>query len=321
MSYKHLSLEERYQIKILLDMGYNASAIAIMLKRNKSSILREISRNRGGRGYRPGQANQLAQSRQKVGRIAPKIAGEVAALISNKLKLKWSPVQISGWLKVTHDTNVSHESIYKYVLKDKKENGPLYLNLRHQRKRKKRYGTKSHDRRGQIKNKVSIDDRPAIVNSKSRIGDWEGDLVIGKNHKYALVTLAERKSKRVKILKVTSKESIIVTNAICQMLKNEKVHTITFDNGKEFSGHEQIASKLGVNVYFAHPYSSWERGLNENTNGLIRQYFPKGSCFKGITSQDVIDVEKALNDRPRKGLGFMTPNQIYSGKRKYQFRI
>ncbi len=225
----------------------------------------------------------------------------------------WSPEQISGWLKVEMNVFVSHEWIYQHILLDKRSGGQLYRHLRCRKKKKKRYG--SNDRRGEIKNKVSIDERPAIVEVRERIGDWEADTIIGKGHKQALVSLTERKSRFSLIYKVERKTSDQVTEAISKLLLPIKhcVFTMTSDNGKEFSDHETLAKKLEAKFYFAHPYSSFERGLNENTNGLIRQYFPKDRDFTTITDEEIIRTIKKLNNRPRKCLGFKTPNQVFFG--------
>ncbi len=317
MSHSHLTQEDRYHIYALKKVGKNQTEIALEIGKHKSTVSRELNRNIGGRGYRPSQAHELACIRKEDASSHPlKMTVELMMIVTHYLEEKWSPEQISGWLLKNQSISISHESIYQFVLADKKTGGTLWRNLRWQKKRKKRYGTKSHDRRGQIKNKVSIEKRPKVVDKKIRIGDWEGDLVIGKNHKKALVTLVDRKSKKVKIGKVESKNAVVVRTAICNLLKNETVFTATLDNGKEFSQHEHIAKKLEIKVYFAHPYSSWERGLNENTNGLIRQYFSKGSSFENITEEDVQFAEDALNNRPRKALGFCTPNEIYSGKKR-----
>ena len=169
------------------------------------------------------------------------------------------------------------------------------------------------ERRGTIPNRVSIDDRAAIVETRSRIGDWEADTVIGKNHRQAIVSIVERKTGFTLIQKVERKTALAVSQAMIGLLKphRKKVHTITSDNGKEFAGHEEIASKLKANFYFAHPYSSWERGTNENTNGLIRQYFPKNRDFTTITQHEINMAMERLNNRPRKRLGYQTPNQVF----------
>ena len=281
--------------------------------RNKSTIYRELARNTGARGYRPKQAGEMASERHKLKPKAINITPSVITIVEKKILLDWSPEQISGRLLREDNISISHEAIYQHILADKLAGGDLYKHLRCQKKNKKRYGTKSDDKRGKIKDKVSIEKRPQVVDNKTRKGDWEGDLVIGKNHKRALVTLVDRKTKKAKIAIIDSKHATPVSLAVIDLLKNETKHTITFDNGKEFAGHKHMKAKTGAMIYFAHPYSSWERGLNENTNGLIRQYFPKGSCFDNISDAEVKRVEDILNNRPRKTLSYRTPNEVYSG--------
>lgn len=319
MSYNHLTSEERYLIHAYKSSGNLVPEIADILGRNKTTIYRELERNTGGRGYRPKQAAELASKRQSEKPKAIKMTEATITLIESKIKEDWSPEQVSGRLFNEENISISHETIYQHILKDKAREGDLHTHLRCQKKNKKRYGTKPSDKRGQIKNKISIEKRPQVVEDKIRKGDWEGDLVIGKNHKRALVTLADRKTKKVKIAIVDSKHSGLVSQAMIDLLSDETKHTITLDNGKEFAGHEIVKDQTGATVYFAHPYSSWERGLNENTNGLIRQYFPKGSCFEHITDDDVKRVENILNNRPRKTLGYLTPNEVYSGERRVQY--
>ena len=207
--------------------------------------------------------------------------------------------------------SVSHEWIYQYILQDKQAGGDLYTHLRCKRKRKKRYG--SNDKRGQIKNRVSIDVRPAIVEDRIRIGDWEADTIIGKQHKQAIVTLTERKSGYALFYKVDHHTKKATADTIKRLMSplSEKVLTITSDNGKEFADHVAIAKHLKCDFYFAHAYSAWERGTNENTNGLIRQYFPKTRDFRTIIYEEIIHAMKRLNNRPRKRLGFKTPNQVF----------
>lgn len=309
----HLTQEDRYHIHALKNTGKNNTEIANELGKHKSTISRELKRNSGQRGYRATQAHKLACLRKEEAPKFIKINIDLIIIISFYLEEKWSPEQISGWLFKEKKIEISHEKIYQLVLEDKQCGGILYTHLRWQIKRKKRYGTKAHDRRGQIVNKVSIEKRAEIVDKKSRRGDFEGDLVIGKNHKHALVTLVDRKTKLVKIIKVKSKKAEEVSEAICKVLKGFKIYTLTFDNGKEFSYHEKIAKVLNTKVFFAHPYCSHERGLNENTNGLIRQYFPKKSDFTKLSALDISKVENALNNRPRKTLNFKTPNEMYYG--------
>ena len=311
--YTHLTQSDRYQILALLQSGKSISSIATQLGRDKSTIYRELNRNTGFRGYRSQQAHEKASYRLQNSHRHIKITQKVIYKIEKFLCERWSPEQISGFLK-TKGFSISHESIYQHILRDKKSGGDLYKFLRCQKKRKKRYGTSRFDKRGQIQNRVSIDKRPKIVDKRIRIGDWEGDLMIGRHHKGALVTLVDRCSKKTRIVKIESKSSEAVFHAISKAFKREVVHTMTLDNGKEFSCHEKISEYTGCKVYFAHPYSSYERGLNENTNGLIRQYFPKKTDFREITSKDVKKVEFLLNHRPRKSLGFLTPNEFHRQK-------
>jgi IS30 family transposase len=232
-------------------------------------------------------------------------------MIESYVRQDWSPEQISGWLSKEQRQQVSHERIYQYIYADKQAGGTLHQHLRCRKVRRKRYG--SYDRRGQIEGRRSISSRPSIVAEKRRIGDWEADTIIGQNHQQAIVSVVERKSKLTLLKKVAHRTSEAVEQALAELLKpfQERCHTITSDNGKEFANHQAIAESLQAAFYFAHPYSSWERGLNENTNGLVRQYFPKKSSFSKITDRDVQQVMDRLNNRPRKRLGYKTPNQVF----------
>lgn len=252
----------------------------------------------------------MAVNRRK-DKVPLRIDGSTWATIEFLISEYWSPEQIAGWMKLEMDISVSHEWIYRHILVDKQSGGDLYRHLRCRKKRKKRYG--SNDRREEIRNKVSIDERPPIVETKERLGDWEADTIIGKRHKQAIVSVTERKSRLSLIYKVEQKTSDQVTKAISKLLFPIKhnVQTVTSDNGKEFAGHEVLAKKLGAEFYFAHPYSSFERGLNENTSGLIRQYFPNDRDFTTITNEEIIRTIKKLNNRPRKCLGFKTPNHVF----------
>jgi len=311
--YSQLTLEKRYGIYSLLKTGQTQSKIAEVVGVHKSTINRELKRNRGGRGYRPKQANAFAEDRHRA-KVCFRIDGNTWAFVERLICKEWSPEQISGWMKVNMDIAVSHEWIYQYVLKDKLAGGSLYLHLRCKKKRKKRYG--SNDRRGNLINRVSIDERPDIVDRRNRIGDWEADTIIGKAHKQAIVSLTERKSGLALVYKVDRRTKENTESAMKQLLYSisDQVHTITSDNGKEFGNHEKIAKGLKCNFYFAHAYSSWERGTNENTNGLIRQYFPKNRDFRTITDKELIHAMKRLNNRPRKRFGYKTPNQVFFGE-------
>jgi IS30 family transposase len=313
--YTQLTQEQRYQIYAFLKAGFSQSAIAIEINVHKSTICRELRRNRGLKGYRPKQAHVKATNRRQGAAKYVKLTPNIITLVNSLIRQDFSPDQVSGSLKRNHGVIISHETIYRHLLADKANGGTLYKHLRRSnRKRKKRYG--SRNIRGQIPGRVSIDLRPVIVDNKERIGDWEIDTVIGKNHKGALLTIVERKSKYTLIQKLSYKRSRLVADATIDLLApyQDKVFTITSDNGKEFADHQRISKQLTAKVYFAHPYHSWERGLNENTNGLIRQYFPKSTNFKSITIESVRNVMDQLNNRPRKTLDYATPNEVFFGK-------
>ena len=312
MSYKQLTEIERYQIQSFLKAGYTKKKIAQELGRHPSTIGRELNRNTGLRGYRPQQAQRLAEDRKKLhGHTL--ISHSTWQDIEHLLRNEWSPEQISGWFKKASSQSVSPEWIYQYMLNNKKSGGDLHTYLRCQKKRKKRYG--SRDQRGQLKNRVSIDERPAIVDERQRVGDWEMDLIIGRSGGSVLMTAVERKTRFTVIALAPDKTAEAVKNAILGALipLASQVETLTYDNGKEFAQHDVIAEQLQAKRYFAHPYHSWERGLNENTNGLIRQYVPKGTCFDGMTLENIQGIMDKLNNRPRKCLDFRTPNQVLFG--------
>jgi len=311
MVYTQLTQEQRYQISALLKTEHSQTEIAAEICVNKSTISRELRRNRGKRGYRPKQAHRFAQQRRRKSAYK-RISTEIWTKIEEKLRQDWSPEQVSGWLKKNRDTAVSHEWIYQHIYSDKRTGGDLHKHLRCQKKRRKRIG--DYDRRGKIPNQVSIEERPEIVEKRARIGDWEADTIIGAGKRGAIVTLVERKSRFTLLKQVARRTATAVEEAILDLLKPYQVstHTITCDNGKEFANHQTIAQKLQANVFFAHPYSSWERGTNENTNGLIRQYFPKGSDFSSITEDQISFVKERLNDRPRKCLDFQAPVMVFS---------
>ena len=311
MKYTHLTQDERYQIAILAKAGHDKSEIARLMDRHKSTISREMTRNRGARGYRPKQAHALSQARIRAAENSPRVAAETWVVVDLKLAETWSPEQISGHLKVNGQPTVSHEAIYQHIYADKRAGGTLHRALRCQKARRKRYG--GRERRGTIPNQVSIDLRPAVVTERGRFGDWEGDLVIGAGQQQALVTLNERTSRYTLIAHVPNKTTQAVSDAMISLLTPFAacVHTLTTDNGKEFAQHERIAKQLGADFFFAHPYASWERGANENMNGLIRQFFPKKMAFESITLNDIKLAMHHLNHRPRKCLGFKTPHEVF----------
>ncbi len=309
-NYQQLTYAQRCQIDVL-KKRVSQRKIAEMIGVNQSTISREFTRNTGQRGYRHNQAQQKARQRRQKTIKPHKMTSSLMALIDSKLRKEWSPEQISGRFLDEKGLLISHETIYQYVWADKQAGGDLYKHLRRQGKKydKRRNGKST---RGQIKNRVSIDERPKIVDDRSRIGDWEIDTMIGKGHSGAVVTVVERSTLFTVSKEVNSKRAEDVTQATIALLKPYEavVHTITADNGKEFSYHEKISEALTADVYFAHPYSSWERGLNENTNGLLRQYLPKATDFKKVTSNQVQEAVNRLNSRPRKKLGFKTPEEL-----------
>lgn len=310
-NYTQLNQEQRYHIYAMKKVGFSRANIAAEIGVHKSTISRELNRNSGQRGYRPKQAQELAADRKRLSRNAARIKPETWSQVEQRLRLDWSPEQISGLLKREGKDCVSHERIYQHVYADKRSGGTLHTHLRCQKKRRKRYG--SNDRRGKLPNRISIDERPVIVSEKKRIGDWEADTIIGKNHQQAIVSLTERKTKLTLLAKVERKTADEVEEAIIKLMSplSKKVHTVTSDNGREFANHRSIAERLGSEFYFAHPYASWERGLNENTNGLVRQYFPKNRDFKTITDEEVEKAMERLNSRPRKTLGYKSPNEVF----------
>lgn len=309
MSYHQLTQEQRYQIYALKKTGHTGTEIAEVIGVHKSTVSRELRRNRGGRGYRPQQAQQLALERRA--KATPRIRATTWAVVEKLLRQEWSPEQISGRLKMEQKICISHEWIYQHVLVDQQAGGDLYKHLRCQKKRRKRYGT--YKRRGKLLNCRSIEERPALVAHRKRLGDWEVDTVFGKDHQQALVTLTERKSRFTLLGKVTQRTAQAVQDQICQLLfpVQDKVHTLTSDHGKEFAYHEQIAQLLQLKYFFAHPYAAWERGTNENTNGLLRQYFPKKCDLQLVSHKNMKHAMSRLNFRPRKSLRFKTPFEVF----------
>ena len=303
MSYTQLTREQRYQIYSLKKTDVNQTQIAEIIGVHKSTISRELHRNQGQRGYRPKQAHEKALKRRN--KAKKRIDQNEWRLIDQKLKVEWSPEQISNKFGPLYGIQVSHEWIYQHVWADKKQGGELYKHLRRRKKYRKRSGNGDH--RGIIPNKTSIEERPEEVETRERIGDWEADTIIGKGKKGAVVTLVDRKSRFLRMGLVERRTKEAVKDQIIHLLSSLPVHTITCDNGKEFAAHEEIAKALNADIYFAHPYASWERGTNENTNGLIRQYIPKGSDFTKLTKDDIAFIENRLNYRPRKCIEFDQP--------------
>lgn len=310
-NYTQLTQEQRYQIKALLNMGHNQKEIARAIDVSNSTISRELKRNRGLRGYRPRQAQIKAIERRKH-KVTRRITEATWNVVEERLRFDLSPEQISEWLTKYELQSVSHETIYQYIYDDKRAGGNLYKHLRCQKKRRKRVGT--YDRRGIIPNRESIETRPKVVETRSRLGDWEIDTMIGKGHRGAVVTLTERRSRFTLLRTIRHKSAELVGKTVTELLNwVEHIYTITSDNGKEFANHQSISATLSAKFFFAHPYASWERGTNENTNGLIRQYIPKNRDLDTITTEEELWIMDRLNLRPRKCLDFSTPFEIFFG--------
>jgi IS30 family transposase len=310
MSYTQLTKEARYQISALVKAGQTQTQIAMNIGCHKSTVSRELTRNRTKTGYWPGHA-QLAAQRRRRQSHQPRLSPAPWHTVECLLAQDWSPQQITGRLRLERQPSVSPELIYLHIYADQRRGGTLHQHLRSQKKQRRRH--RGYQRRGQIPNRVSIEERPAIVDRKSRIGDWEGDLLVGAQRQSALFTATERKSKLALLCKLANKSAAELRDQSIELFTPfaQRVFTITLDNGKEFCEHEAIAKALRARIYFAHPYASWERGLNENTNGLVRQYFPKGSDLAKVTEAEVQRVAALLNNRPRKTLGYRTPNEIF----------
>jgi len=316
---KHLTQEQRYHIEAYKKAGYSNSEIARELGVHPSTIGRELKRNSSPVRQRYGAkvAHEISSLRKSVNsRANKKFKNELENLVVKYIEQDWSPEQVSATLLIKHGLSLSFVRIYQYIEADRQNGGELHTHLRfYGKKRRAKYGKKSKVR---IKERISISQRPAIVDKKIRIGDFEIDTIIGKGKQGAITTIVDRASAFVKISIPTSKRAEDIENETKRLLipHKEITHTITSDNGLEFANHKAIANTLNCDYYFCHPYSSWERGLNEYTNGLIRQYFPKGSSFTHITPEIIQEVENKLNHRPRKTLGWRTPYEVFYGLKK-----
>lgn len=314
MAYRQLSTEERYHIAASRRQGLSIAQIGEELGRHRSTVAREVKRNATpyDLAYRPTMAVEMANARRSRSRRNARYKPADFAPIEALIAQQWSPEQIVGWRRREGLAVMSHEVIYLHIWRDKENGGSLWSHLRGaSKRRRKRYGRK--DSRGRLAGKRMIGARPAIVNRRGRCGDWEADTVHGKG-KPSIVTVVERKSGLVRIGPLP-RATVEHTNArLVQILSREPrpIHTITSDNGAEFHGYKEIERQLGTTVYFATPHHAWERGTNENTNGLIRQYLPKGSSLANLTQARCDEIAYTLNHRPRKRLGFRTPHEVYN---------
>lgn len=314
-NYCHLTLAQRYEIDALFRAGHKQSFIAAQLQINKSTISRELKRNRTKTGcYNAFSAHENAQVQKERFSLNRKFIEAMERFIRDKLSNEqWSPEQITGYCKLHEIPMVSHERIYQFIYQNKADGGQLYKNLRVASKSyRKRYGS-GKNKRSIIKDRVSIDQRPDCINNKERVGDWEIDTIIGKDGKGAIVTIAERATAFVLIAKLNGKNAMELAKAVVWLMAPFKhlVLSITADNGLEFAMHKYISEKLEAEFYFAHPYSSWERGLNEYTNKLIRQYIPKKTDFNDVNNHQIRNITMKLNSRPRKNLDFKSPGTVF----------
>lgn len=314
MSYKHLTLNERYLINAYRHTK-TQKEIAKIIGVHPSTISRELKRGAGTlhqKDYWPVASDQKAKAKQyqKSSKANLKLTDITIQHIKKYLKKRYSPEQVAATLRIKHGIDISHVTIYKMIEEDRLDNGTLYGYLRHRGKRRAKY---SKGRKNRIPNRVSIAKRPAIVDKKERMGDWEADTIIGKGRNGAIVTAVERTSMYIKLSLPISKKADMVAHEIIRLLSPVKkmVHTITTDNGLEFAKHQELSKKLQYDHNFCDPYSSWQRELNENINGLIRQYIPKGSTFEDLTPQQIKRIENELNHRPRKSLDWKTPYEVF----------
>jgi len=301
----------------MLQAEFSRNEICESIGKSKSVLSREIARNadkRSGR-YEAGLAQRKCIERHLEKPKRQTFTPVIKQYVEDQLALKFSPEQIVGFARKEGVDCVSHERIYQHLWTDKRKKGRLFEHLRTQGKRYRKRGA-AKDRRGVIKDRVDISQRPLVVEKRERVGDLEIDTIIGKNHQGAIVTINDRATGMVKMAKLASKDAEELAKATIELLQGWKpfIHTITTDNGKEFAAHKMISESLDIDFFFARPYHSWERGSNENLNGLIRQYIPKKTDFSTITNTYVKHVENELNNRPRKRFNFDTPNEIYKKK-------
>lgn len=313
MSYRRVTREDRLRIKDGLDAGLSKAEIADKLGFHKATIGREVTRNTGGRGYRPKQAQRLAMEREEPKHGPYKMNPVVMTAIIERLELKWSPEQISNRLRVEGEESVSAETIYKFIYEDREHGGELWRNLRRaHRTRRKRFP--SEDRRGKIQNARSISKRPKKANKRKKLGHWERDLMVGKNHKSAVLVITDRKSRFNKFRKLDGKYAKKVTRETVTALRDLPKRSMTNDRGQEFSDHQRYETKTKIKVYFCDPYSSYQRGTNENRIGILRQYFPKKTDLTSLTNKQLQKVEFEINNRPMKILDWRTPYEVMMEK-------
>lgn len=309
MTYHQITPAERYTLGALRKQGYSNAEIARVTNRHRSTIGREFRRNcaKHDGAYRHTKAQERTNGRRSRSRRNSQFGTAEWELIESLLRDKFSPEQVSGWLRLLDVLEISHETIYTHVYRDKRRGGKLWRHLRQPVTYRKRYGT--YEKRGRLPGKRHISERPAAAERRSEIGHWEMDVVIGAGNNHCIVTLVERMTGATLIGKLLCRKVVALNKRVIELIEAHPglFKTITVDNGPEFHGYEEIERATGVTVYFANPYCSWERGTNENTNGLIRQYIPKRTSMKRLTQERCNAIAGSLNNRPRKRHGFRTP--------------
>lgn len=315
MMYRQITFEERYTVGLLRQRGLSPAAIARVLGRHRSTIGREVQRNHAQSDgtYRPQLADWYARGRRSRSRRNQRFAAADWRRVEVLVRQDWSPEQVAGWLRRQRLLAISHETIYRYIWADKRQGGRLYLHLRGARKlRRKRYG--SYDSRGRLAGKRPITARPAAVEARAEVGHWEADTVLGAGQSGPCIfSMVERKTGYLVIGKLRQRTTAEVNERATQLIRAQprRVRTITVDNGTEFHDYAAIERATPARFYFATPHHAWERGANENTNGLLRQYLPKRQSMACLTQHDCNHLAAKLNRRPRKRLGYRTPEECY----------
>ena len=335
MSRKHISVEDREIIAFMFARDHSQAEMAAAINKHQSTVSRELHRNRSSDGwYRPVAAHRRARKRRREAnqsRGRKMDQSELWRIVRKGLAWRWSPEQITGRIRLEYDETpsmwISHETLYTWIWQNKRQGGPWHLKLRQGHKKHKRRARGKADGRKTIPNRTWIDERPEEANNRSRLGDWEGDTILGRGRRHAVVSLTERKSQYL-VLGKMKERNWRTLNTVTQRSFNRHEragqlpkNTLTIDNGREFWGHEDLAAKLNVDVFFARPYKPWQRGLNEQVNGLIRQFMPKSTDLRTITVKELKRIEKLLNNRPRKKLGYLTPLEVMRNQCNYAFRV
>jgi len=329
MSYTHLTPMERAKIELFIAQGWSYTAIAVELGRHRTTISREYRRNKSASAYRAETAEERYKARRQACRPKGRLNHEpLRDYVEVKIAVeKMSPELVAGRLRIDFPEDprmrVCHETIYQAIYSNRHYLDYLWEFLTQARPKRRKRGQGKTRRGPIIPNRVSIAERPAAVEHRVETGHWEGDLIVGKGQNSFILTLLERASRILHAVKLTTKRAAEVCHAVVEALLDRPaswIKTITFDNGTEFAAHNIITEQLGARIYFADPYAAYQRGSNEQVNGLIRRYLPKGTCFKQLPEEKLQEIVDELNNRPKKCLGYRTPNEVFLQKRKIAWR-